>query len=336
ERIKVNDADGNPVEIAAVVVWRVRESAKAVFDVDDYEEFVGIQAETALRNLATRYPYDSAGEERASLRENPDELAAALKVELEERLEVAGVDVLEARLTHLAYAPEIAQAMLRRQQAQAVVSARRLIGEAAGGMVEDALTGLGERGVVDLDREKRAAMANNLMVALTSEQASTPIINAGTLYGCPKNRPRRTGAPRPHALGLGGRAAGGAATAVLSEGAPTHAKTTDHATRPDRAAGVLAPGPRAGRGGRRAAARGRARLRPLPGRPPARRDRHDRHAHGRRHDRRLLRRRRRRLRRHRRPHDPRRRLGARLPGLRLGAGRAVLHRGDLHGGRRRP
>ncbi|NLG08815.1 MAG: SPFH domain-containing protein [Deinococcales bacterium] len=183
ERIKVNDADGNPVEIAAVVVWRVRESAKAVFDVDDYEEFVGIQAETALRNLATRYPYDSAGEERASLRENPDELAAALKVELEERLEVAGVDVLEARLTHLAYAPEIAQAMLRRQQAQAVVSARRLIVEAAVGMVEDALTGLAERGVVDLDPEKRAAMANNLMVALTSEQASTPIINTGTLYG---------------------------------------------------------------------------------------------------------------------------------------------------------
>lgn len=182
DRIKVNDADGNPVEIAAVIVWRVRESAKAVFDVDDYEEFVGIQAETALRNLATRYPYDSGGSERASLRENPDELASALKIELEDRLEVAGVDVLEARLTHLAYAPEIAQAMLRRQQAQAVVSARRLIVEAAVGMVEDALTGLSERGVVDLDPEKRAAMANNLMVSLTSEQASTPIINTGSLY----------------------------------------------------------------------------------------------------------------------------------------------------------
>lgn len=116
-------------------------------------------------------------------RENPDELAAALKIELEERLEVAGVDVLEARLTHLAYAPEIAQAMLRRQQAQAVVSARRLIVEAAVGMVEDALTGLAEKGVVDLDQEKRAAMANNLMVALTSEHAATPVINAGTLYG---------------------------------------------------------------------------------------------------------------------------------------------------------
>ncbi len=183
ERVKVNDADGNPVEIAAVVVWRVSESAKAIFDVDNFEEFVGIQAETALRSLATRYPYDSGGEERASLRENPDELAAALKVELEERLEVAGVDVLEARLTHLAYAPEIAQAMLRRQQAQAVVSARRLIVEAAVGMVEDALNGLSQRGVVDLDDEKRAAMANNLMVALTSEHAATPVINAGTLHG---------------------------------------------------------------------------------------------------------------------------------------------------------
>ncbi|MBW7915383.1 MAG: SPFH domain-containing protein [Trueperaceae bacterium] len=183
ERVKVNDADGNPVEIAAVVVWRVAESAKAVFDVDDYEEFVAIQSETALRGLATRYPYDAAGEKRASLRENPDELAAALRAELEERLQVAGVDVMEARLTHLAYAPEIAQAMLRRQQAQAVVSARRLIVEAAVGMVEDALTGLAERGVVELDDEKRAAMANNLMVALTSEQGVTPVVNAGTLYG---------------------------------------------------------------------------------------------------------------------------------------------------------
>lgn len=182
ERLKVNDADGNPVEIATVVVWRVVESAKAVFDVDDYEEFVDIQAETALRSLATRYPYDASGEPRPSLRENPDELAEALKVELDARLEVAGVDVMEARLTHLAYAPEIAQAMLRRQQAQAVVSARRLIVEAAVGMVEDALQGLADRGVVELDQDKRAAMANNLMVALTSEQASTPVINTGTLY----------------------------------------------------------------------------------------------------------------------------------------------------------
>jgi len=183
ERVKVNDADGNPVEIAAVVVWRVAESAKAVFDVDDYEQFVGIQSETALRGLATRYPYDASGADRPSLRENPDELATALRGELEQRLEVAGVDVIEARLTHLAYAPEIAQAMLRRQQAQAVVSARRLIVEAAVGMVEDALNGLSQRGVVELDDDKRAAMANNLMVALTSEQGVTPIVNAGTLYG---------------------------------------------------------------------------------------------------------------------------------------------------------
>jgi len=182
DKLKVNDADGNPVEIAAVVVWRVVESAKAVFDVDDYEEFVDIQAETAIRSLATRYPYDASGQDRESLRENPEELAQALKEELDARLEVAGVDVLEARLTHLAYAPEIAQAMLRRQQAQAVVAARRLIVEAAVGMVEDALDGLASRGVVELDQDKRAAMANNLMVALTSEQASTPVVNTGTLY----------------------------------------------------------------------------------------------------------------------------------------------------------
>lgn len=182
DKLKVNDADGNPVEIAAVVVWRVVESAKAVFDVDDYQEFVDIQAETAIRNLATRYPYDASGQERQSLRENPEELAGALKAELDARLEVAGVDVLEARLTHLAYAPEIAQAMLRRQQAQAVVAARKLIVEAAVGMVEEALDGLARRGVVDLDQDKRAAMANNLMVALTSEQASTPVVNTGTLY----------------------------------------------------------------------------------------------------------------------------------------------------------
>ncbi len=182
DRLKVNDADGNPVEIAAVVVWRVVESAKATFDVDDYEQFVDIQAETAIRNLATRYPYDASGQERASLRENPDELATALRGELDARLEVAGVDVLEARLTHLAYAPEIAQAMLRRQQAQAIVSARKLIVEAAVGMVEEALDGLSKRGVVELDEDKRAAMANNLMVVLTSEQATTPVINTGTLY----------------------------------------------------------------------------------------------------------------------------------------------------------
>ena len=182
ERLKVNDADGNPVEIATVVVWRVVESAKAVFDVDDYEEFVDIQAETALRSLATRYPYDAAGADRTSLRENPDELAEALKLELDARLEVAGVDVIEARLTHLAYAAEIAQAMLRRQQAQAVVSARQLIVSAAVGMVEDAINELARSGVVDLDPDRRAAMASNLLVSLTSEHPVTPVINTGTLY----------------------------------------------------------------------------------------------------------------------------------------------------------
>ncbi len=182
ERLKVNDADGNPVEIAAVIVWRVVESAKAVFDVDDYEEFVDIQAETALRNLATRYPYDASGLERPSLRENPDELAGALKIELDARLEIAGVDVMEARLTHLAYAPEIAHAMLRRQQAQAVVAARKLIVDAAVGMVEDAIAGLAAGGAVDLDGDRRAALANNLMVALTSDSAVAPVINTGTLH----------------------------------------------------------------------------------------------------------------------------------------------------------
>jgi len=182
ETLKVNDADGNPVEIGAVVVWRVQDSAKATFDVDDYEEFVDIQSETALRSLATRYPYDAAGKDRPSLRENPDELAASLKTELDARLEIAGVDVMEARLTHLAYAPEIAQAMLRRQQAQAVVSARKLIVEAAVGMVEDAILGLASSGVVDLDHDKRAAMANNLMVSLTSDSGVSPVINTGTLY----------------------------------------------------------------------------------------------------------------------------------------------------------
>lgn len=182
DTLKVNDADGNPVEIGAVVVWRVQDSAKATFDVDDYEQFVDIQSETALRSLATRYPYDAAGKDRPSLRENPDDLAGSLKTELDARLDIAGVDVMEARLTHLAYAPEIAQAMLRRQQAQAVVSARKLIVEAAVGMVEDAITGLASSGVVELDSDKRAAMANNLMVSLTSDSGVSPVVNTGTLY----------------------------------------------------------------------------------------------------------------------------------------------------------
>jgi len=165
-----------------VVVWRVRDTAKAVFDVEDYRTFVQVQVETAIRALASRHPYDAEDPE-ISLRGNPEEIARELKDEIQRRLEVAGVEVLEARISHLAYAPEIAQAMLRRQQAQAVVAARRLIVEAAVGMVREALFRLEKDRVVALDEEKKAAMVNNLMVALTSEQASAPVINVGTLYG---------------------------------------------------------------------------------------------------------------------------------------------------------
>ena len=180
--LKVNDKHGNPIEIGAVVVWRVRDTAKAVFDVEDYRTFVQVQVETAIRALASRHPYDAEDPE-ISLRGNPEEIARELKDEIQRRLEVAGVEVLEARISHLAYAPEIAQAMLRRQQAQAVVAARRLIVEAAVGMVREALFRLEKDRVVALDEEKKAAMVNNLMVALTSEQASAPVINVGTLYG---------------------------------------------------------------------------------------------------------------------------------------------------------
>lgn len=185
ETIKVNDESGSPIEIAAVVVWRVIDTAKALFDVDHYEQFVNIQVETAVRSLATGHPYDprdAAGNE-ISLRGNQEEIADELRAGLQERLSLAGVDVMEARLTHLAYAPEIAQAMLRRQQAQAVVAARRLIVEAAVGMVDHALRELSEQGIVQLDEERKAAMVNNLMVVLTSEQSSAPVLNTGTLYG---------------------------------------------------------------------------------------------------------------------------------------------------------
>lgn len=182
--MKVNDAGGSPIEIAAVVVWQVQDTARAVFEVDDFVQFVSTQTEAAVRHIANNYPYDNHDDtDRLSLRDNADEITEKLSAEIAERVESAGVRIIESRLTHLAYAPEIAQAMLRRQQAQAVVSARRLIVEAAVGMVEDALTGLAEKGVVELDEEKRAAMANNLMVSLTSESAATPIINTGTLYG---------------------------------------------------------------------------------------------------------------------------------------------------------
>jgi regulator of protease activity HflC (stomatin/prohibitin superfamily) len=182
--LKVNDALGNPIEIGAIVVWRVTDSAKALFNVDDYESFVTVQSETALRVLAGRFPYDSGAEEHAktSLRANQDEIALELKRELHGRLEVAGVTIDDARLSHLAYAPEIAQAMLRRQQASAVISARRLIVDGAVGMVKMALEDLESQGVVKLDNERRAAMVNNLLVALVSESEAQPIINTGTLY----------------------------------------------------------------------------------------------------------------------------------------------------------
>ena len=185
ETIKVNDESGSPIEIATVVVWRVIDGAKALFDVDHYEQFVNIQVETAVRSLATGHPYDPRDAEgnEISLRGNQEEIAAELRSELQKRLSIAGVDVMEARLTHLAYAPEIAQAMLRRQQAQAVVAARRLIVEAAVGMVDHALQDLSNQGIVQLDEERKAAMVNNLMVVLTSEQSSSPVLNTGTLYG---------------------------------------------------------------------------------------------------------------------------------------------------------
>jgi hypothetical protein len=179
---KVNDAEGNPIEIAAVVVWRVIDSAKAVFDVDDFEDFVHVQSETAIRHLGMQYPYDDFQGDRISLRANPDEVAATLHAEVQERLRSAGVDVVETRLSHLAYATEIAEAMLRRQQAAAVVAARRTIVEGAVGMVEDALEILNERHVVDLDEERKATMVSNLLVVLTSEQQTTPVVNAGSLY----------------------------------------------------------------------------------------------------------------------------------------------------------
>jgi regulator of protease activity HflC (stomatin/prohibitin superfamily) len=186
EKMKVNDANGNPIEIAAVVVWRVVNSARALFDVENYETFVGIQAETAIRNIATRYPYEShdtaSSEAPHSLRSHPDEVGEALKTELHHRLEVAGLEIMETRLSHLAYAPEIAQAMLRRQQAEAVISARAKIVDGAVGMVEIALKRLEAEGVVHLDEERKAAMVNNLMVALVSESNAQPVINAGTLY----------------------------------------------------------------------------------------------------------------------------------------------------------
>ncbi|HAV23009.1 MAG: hypothetical protein A2X67_06215 [Ignavibacteria bacterium GWA2_55_11] len=182
EKIKVNDRDGNPIEIAAVIVWRVFDSARALFDVENYEQFVAIQSETAIRALATEYPYDSHDDNRPSLRSTPGDIADALKKQVQTRLEIAGVEVLESRISHLAYAQEIAQAMLRRQQAQAIIAARKKIVEGAVGMVQDALRMLSEQKIVELDEEKKAQMVNNLMVALVSESEAQPIINTGSLY----------------------------------------------------------------------------------------------------------------------------------------------------------
>lgn len=182
DKIKVNDLHGNPIEIGAVVVWKVIDSAKAVFDVENYEEFVDIQSETAIRSLASEYPYDDDDDAKASLRGSPQEIAENLKGQLEKRLEVAGVDILESRISHLAYAQEIAQAMLRRQQAQAIIAARTRIVEGAVGMVEMALKSLSEQNIVTLDEDKKATMVNNLMVALVSEHDVQPVINTGTLY----------------------------------------------------------------------------------------------------------------------------------------------------------
>ncbi len=178
---KVNDAEGNPIEISAVVVWRVVDTAAAVFEVDDFEDFVHVQSETAIRHLGTQYPYDDFQGDRVSLRSDPDTVAATLHAEVQDRLDRAGVEVIETRLNHLAYATEIAEAMLRRQQAAAVVAARRTIVEGAVGMVEEALELLAERSVVDLDENAKASMVANLLVVLTSEQQTTPVVNTGTL-----------------------------------------------------------------------------------------------------------------------------------------------------------
>lgn len=182
DKLKVNDKRGNPIEIAAVIVWRVEDTAKAAFDVDDFESYVHIQSESAIRHIASLFAYDRGEEHEPTLRESADEVAAALGRELQERLGKAGVVVEEARLTHLAYAPEIAQAMLRRQQAEAVIAARQKIVHGAVSMVEMALRDLSEKQVVKLDEERKAAMVSNLLVVLCSDSDATPVINTGTLY----------------------------------------------------------------------------------------------------------------------------------------------------------
>jgi regulator of protease activity HflC (stomatin/prohibitin superfamily) len=181
-RLKVNDHDGNPIEIAAVVVWKVVETAEALFEVDDYEQFLKVQTEAAIRTVATSYPYDSHIDGEISLRGNPHEIGEKVNVEIQSRLKLAGIEVTDARLSHLAYAPEIANAMLRRQQANAVIAARTRIVEGAVSMVEMALAQLSEKHIVNLDEERKAAMVSNLLVILCSEHEAQPVVNAGTLY----------------------------------------------------------------------------------------------------------------------------------------------------------
>ena len=183
DKLKVNDKRGNPIEIAANVVWRVKDSAQALFDVDDYATFVNIQIDSGLRAIASHYAYDHGEEHEPTLRAEADLIAERLKEELQERVATAGLVIDEVRLAHLAYAPEIAQAMLKRQQAEAILAARRLIVQGAVGMVENALVDLGERGVVQLDEERKAAMVSNLLVVLCADREAQPVVNTGTLYG---------------------------------------------------------------------------------------------------------------------------------------------------------
>ena len=182
QKLKVNDHDGNPIEIAAVVVWRVRDTAEALFEVDDYEEFLKVQTEAAIRTLATSYPYEPHREDELSLRGNPHEVGEQLQTEVQGRLEKAGIEVMDTRISHLAYAPEIANAMLRRQQASAVIDARTRIVEGAVSMVEMALDQLSRRQIVNLDEERKATMVSNLLVVLCSEHETQPVVNTGTLY----------------------------------------------------------------------------------------------------------------------------------------------------------
>ncbi|MEP3654421.1 MAG: SPFH domain-containing protein [Litorimonas sp.] len=181
-KLKVNELDGSPIEIAAIVVWEVNDSAEAVFNVDDYESFVQIQSEAAIRAMATSYPYDQHSDDQISLRSHPAEISDRLRDEIQDRLAQAGIHVIEARISHLAYSPEIAGAMLQRQQAGAIIAARKKIVEGAVGMVEDAIEGLAKNNIVELDEERKAAMVSNLLVVLCSDKATTPVVNTGSLY----------------------------------------------------------------------------------------------------------------------------------------------------------